>query len=78
MIQISDDRKPMIGVWYRSTIDPQVMGKVMSAGDGSACLHAGCHPGRCAFSFGLVEVAYTGGGVDRCTVAEFADSWELC
>lgn len=25
----------------------------------------------------MVEVTFTGGGVDRCTVNEFADSWEL-
>jgi hypothetical protein len=75
--QIADDQKPMTGVWYRSTIDPRVKGKVTNAGNGSACLHAGCHPGRCAYGSGLVEVVFTGNGVDRCTVAEFADSWEL-
>jgi len=26
----SDDKLPMTGVWYRSTIDLQVMGKVIS------------------------------------------------
>jgi hypothetical protein len=58
---IADDAKPMMGIWYRSTIDPQVMGKVtMTYDDGKT-----------------VDVTFTGGGVDRCTVAEFADSWEM-
>lgn len=26
---------------------------------------------------GMVQVTFTGGGVDRCTVSEFADSWEM-
>ena len=25
----------------------------------------------------MIEVTMSGGGVDRCTVREFADSWEL-
>jgi hypothetical protein len=56
---IADDKLPMTEVWYRNTIDPNVMGKV-TARDGS-----------------MVEVTFTGGGVDRCTLAEFADSWEV-
>lgn len=58
-IKVSDDKRPMTGVWYRSTIEPHMMGKVtMIYG-------------------GMCEVTFTGGGVDRCTFAEFADSWEL-
>lgn len=57
--KVSDDKKPMTGVWYRSTIEPWVLGKVTER-DGA-----------------MVEVTFTGGGVDRCTIAEFADSWEL-
>jgi hypothetical protein len=59
MDKVSDDRKPMTGTWYRSTIEPWRLGKVTRK-DG-----------------GMVEVTFTGGGIDRCTIAEFADSWEL-
>lgn len=55
----SDDKRPMTGTWYRSTIDPNILGKVTEiAGH-------------------MVTVIFTGGGVDRCTINEFADSWEL-
>lgn len=57
--KVSDDKKPMTHTWYRSTIDPLVLGKVTKKTDT------------------MVEVTFTGGKVDRCTIAEFADSWEL-
>ena len=58
-IKVSDDKKPMTGTWYRSTIEPHIQGKVTKIEE---------H---------MVEVTFTGGGVDRCTINEFADSWEL-
>lgn len=57
--KVSDDKKPMTHTWYRSTIAPQVLGKVTKL-ETHTC-----------------EVTFTGGKVDRCTIAEFADSWEL-
>lgn len=59
MNRVSDDKKPMTGTWYRSTIEPWMLGKVTK------------------IEAGMCEVIFTGGGVDRCTFAEFADSWEL-
>jgi len=56
---IADDRKPMTGIWYRSTIDPNVYGKVSEK------------------TATWVDVIFTGGGIDRCTIAEFADNWEI-
>ncbi|MET0915753.1 MAG: hypothetical protein ABWY81_06090 [Jiangellaceae bacterium] len=59
--QVSDDRRPMTGTWYRSTIDPTVLGK-MTAVSGSG---------------DVVTVTMTGGRQDVCTINEFADFWEL-
>jgi hypothetical protein len=58
-IKVSEDKKPMTGTWYRSTIEPWCMGKVTK------------------LEAHMCEVTLTGGRMDRCTINEFADSWEL-
>jgi len=57
--RIADDSKPQTGIWYHSTTDPRILGKVTEKTDT------------------MVTVTFTGGGTDRCTLAEFADSWEM-
>jgi len=52
--------KPQINAWYRSTIDPQVQGKVIEI-DGLWI---------------IVQIRDDGKVTDWCTLAEFVDSWE--
>ncbi len=50
---------PTLGCWYRSTIDPQVQGKVTEIDPN-----------------GIVTVRLNAGRIDRCSLSEFADSWQ--
>lgn len=61
MNKVSDDKRPMVWTWYRSTIDPQVMGKVLDLSPNG----------------NIVSMMITGGQEVTCTVNEFADGWEL-
>jgi hypothetical protein len=66
MNKVSDDKKPMTGTWYVSTIDGLTMAKVISK---TEC-GPGCDNGACT-------IVMSGGRKDTLTYREFANAWEM-